>query len=139
MDKAAIIRKLESAFSYLTVDIPQEVKIDDKIIKLKKEMEEIMKTAENGDLGKAIRGVVELETDLGKIVNDFKGKVRGSEIDLTVAEAQLGYYLGIRRAIAILSSISDESLKRFTEKDEKKRIAEDRKRWYDYLKHLDEG
>jgi hypothetical protein len=139
MDKATIIRKLDSAFSYLTVDIPEEVKIDNKNVKLRSEMEDIVKAAENGDLGRVIPSVIELEKDLSKLVNDFRSRISRSDIDTTEAETQLGYYLGIRRAIEILRGVSDESLKGFSEKDEKRRTADDRKRWYDSLKGFEEG
>jgi hypothetical protein len=120
------------------VDIPDEVKVAEKSIHLREKMREIVKTAESGDLAGVVPEIVELERDLGKIVNDFISRLKRSEIDLTEAEAQLEYYLGIQRAIAILRSISGGSLKRFNERDEKKRIAEDRKRWYESLKNLDE-
>jgi hypothetical protein len=137
MDKASIIRKLDSAFSYLTVDVPTEVRIDDQSINLKKKIDDLVEVAEGENPSKAVPEVVKLERILTELLSNFMDKIRKSEIELTEAESQLNYYLGIKRAITILKGISDESFKRFNEKAERKQKAEDRKRWFDSLKDLE--
>jgi hypothetical protein len=138
MDKAAIIRKLTNPFSYSTVEMPREVKIDDQGINLKEKIIEIERIAEKEGPAMVLPQVVELEKKLNKLFNDFVGKVERSEIEPTEAVLRLDYYLGIKRAIVILKGISDESLKRFSEEDERKQRTEDKKRWYKSAKKLAE-
>jgi hypothetical protein len=139
MDKEAIARKLANPFSYATVEIPTDVNIDGESINLKEKIIGIERIAEKEGLETVVPQVVELEKKLNKLFSDFVGKVERSEIESTEAEAQLSYYLGIKRAIVILKGISDESLKRFNEADERKQRAEDKKRWYKSARKLEES
>jgi hypothetical protein len=139
VDKSAIVRKLANPFSYATVEIPAEVKIDDQTINLKEKIIDVERISEREGPATVVPQVIDLEKKLNELFNDFVGKVERSEIESTEAGAQLNYYLGIKRAIVILKGISDESLKRFNEVDEKKQRIEDRKRWYKSARKLEEG
>jgi hypothetical protein len=138
VDKSAIVRKLANPFSYATVEIPTEVKIEDQTINLKERIMEIERIAEKDGIATVVPQVIDLEKKLNELFNDFVGKVGRSEIESTEAGAQLNYYLGIKRAIVILKGISDESLKRFNEEDERKQVGEDKKRWFKSAKKLGE-
>lgn len=138
MDKSAIVRKLANPFSYATVEIPTEVEIEDQTINLKEKIIDIERIADKEGPATVLPQVIYLEKKLNELFNDFVGKVERSEIESTEAGARLNYYLGIKRAIVILKGISDESLKRFNEEDERKRIAEDKKRWFKSAKKLGE-
>jgi hypothetical protein len=138
VDKSAIVRKLANPFSYATVEIPTEVEIEDQTINLKEKIIDIERIADKEGPATVLPQVIYLEKKLNELFNDFVGKVERSEIESTEAGARLNYYLGIKRAIVILKGISDESLKRFNEEDERKRIAEDKKRWFKSAKKLGE-
>jgi hypothetical protein len=138
MDKAAIIRKLTNPFSYSTVEIPREVKIDHQSIDLKQKVLDLARVSEEEVPKKVLPEVVQLDDKLSKMFDEFKRNVENSEIDPSQAESQLDYYLGIKRAIVILRGISEGTLKQFSKENEQKQRTEDKKRWYKTAKKLAE-
>lgn len=139
LDKSAVLRKLNSQFSYLRTEIPQTVNVDGKTINLKGKLDEIIEAAENQDLSKVMPEMLELREILEKSLADFIIKVQDSKTEPSEAASQLEYYLGIKRAIQIIKGFSEGSLKPFRKTEETESEVEDEKRWLDYVKHLQES
>ena len=139
MERSTILHKLATQFSISTVEIPKSVNIKGQRFNLKERIASIVKATEDGELKKVMAEVIELEKGLGELFNGFVGKVEKSEIGPQEAESQLSYYLGIKRAIVILKGISEGSLNRFKEDNERKSTAEDRERWFKTTKKLAES
>jgi hypothetical protein len=123
----------------LRAEIPETIDIDGKAIDLRKRIDQFVDAAENHDLVRVTPEMLELGKLLDKSLTDFSDKVKNSKIKTNEAASQLEYYLGIKRALEIIKGFSGGSMKPSEKYEENKAGIEDKKRWLEYLKKMEES